>query len=48
MKALTLLTISLLSVGGPWLTHAQVANEGQANAIIAARQKNAQLMQQFS
>ena len=48
MKALTLLTISLLSVGGTWLTHAQVANEGQANAIIAARQKNAQLMQQFS
>lgn len=45
MKSLIALTMTLAATG---TLLAQVANEGLANSIIAARQKNSQLMQQFS
>ena len=47
MKLHRLLTPVDFRGNGPRL-QAQVANEGLANGIIAARQKNAQLMQQYS
>lgn len=48
MKKCLLLLASVFALGGTLLTEAQVPNEGLANSIIAARQKNAQLMQQYS
>ena len=48
MKTRLLLLAGALALGSALVTHAQVANEGLANSIIAARQKNAQLMQQYS
>jgi hypothetical protein len=48
MKMKRLLPLSLLVLAGALNSEAQVANEGLANSIIAARQKNSQLMQQFS
>jgi hypothetical protein len=48
MKKHLLLPFAALALAGALTTTAQVANEGLANSIIAARQKNAQLMQQFS
>ena len=38
----------LMSVSAPLLLQAQVPNEGLANAILAARQKNSALMKQYS
>jgi hypothetical protein len=48
MKRLIMLTATLAALGSPPLLPAQVANEGLANQIIAARQRNATLMKQFS
>ncbi len=48
MKNLTVLALTLLVFGIPSLLPAQVANEGLANQIIAARQRNAALMKQYS
>jgi hypothetical protein len=48
MKTRLALIIGCLTLCGASQSPAQVANEAQANAIIAARQKNAQLMQQYS
>jgi hypothetical protein len=48
MKRLIMLTAALTALGSPALLPAQVANEGLANGIIAARQKNAALMKQYS
>jgi hypothetical protein len=48
MKRLIILTTILAALGGPFLVPAQVANEGLANQIIAARQRNATLMKQYS
>jgi hypothetical protein len=48
MKKHLLLPFAALALAGTLTASAQVANEGLANSIIAARQKNAQLMQQFS
>jgi hypothetical protein len=48
MKRLIMLTAALTAFGSPSLLPAQVANEGLANQIIAARQKNAALMKQYS
>lgn len=47
MKKQLLLTVGLIAFCLP-LCRAQVANEGLANQIIAARQKNAALMKQYS
>ncbi len=47
MKKLLLLTAALMTFSGSHIT-AQVPNEGLANGIIAARQKNAALMKQYS
>ncbi len=44
-----LLIFTCLLLGAMWQpVSAQVANEGLANSIIAARKKNAQMMQQYS
>jgi hypothetical protein len=48
MKRLIMLTAALAAFGSPYLLPAQVANEGLANQIIAARQRNAALMKQYS
>ena len=48
MKRMILLTAALTALVSPSLLPAQVANEGLANQIIAARQKNAALMKQYS
>ena len=48
MKRLIMLTATLAAFGSPSLLPAQVANEGLANQIIAARQRNATLMKQYS
>jgi hypothetical protein len=48
MKRLIMLTAALATLGSPALLPGQVANEGLANQIIAARQKNAALMKQYS
>jgi hypothetical protein len=48
MKKHLLLPFAVLALAGALPSPAQVPNEGLANSIIAARQKNAQLMQQFS
>lgn len=48
MKKSLFIIAGLLALGAVPPTLAQVANEGLANQIIAARQKNAKLMQQFS
>ena len=48
MRKLTVFTIGLLALCDVPFTQAQIANEGLANAIIAARQKNAALMKQYS
>ena len=48
MKTLTALSIGWLAVGSTPMVQAQVANEGLANAIIAARQQNATLSKQYS
>ncbi len=48
MKKHLLLPFAALALAGALTASAQVANEGLANSIIAARQKNAQLMQQLS
>jgi hypothetical protein len=48
MKRLITLAAILTALGGPAISPAQVANEGLANQIIAARQRNAALMKQFS
>lgn len=48
MKNLLLLTTALMTLGGVPSIIAQVPNEGLANGIIAARQKNAALMKQYS
>lgn len=47
MKPFLLPALFLSLLASP-LLHAQVANEGFANAIIAARQNNANLMKQYS
>ena len=43
-----MLIAALIALAGPFLVQAQVANEGLANQIIAARQRNAALMKQYS
>ena len=43
-KTLSLTAASLMLLGASFTLRAQVANEGLANSIIAARQKNSQLM----
>jgi len=48
MRKLIVTAAMLLGFGGPSLLQAQVANEGLANQIIAARQRNATLMKQYS
>jgi hypothetical protein len=48
MKKTLILAAGLMAWGFPQHMPAQVANEGLANAIIAARQKNAALMKQYS
>jgi hypothetical protein len=48
MKNRLLLTAGLLALSGTLQLPAQVKNEGLANGIIAARQKNAALMKQYS
>ncbi len=48
MKRLIMLAAALAVAGNPSLLPAQVANEGLANLIIAARQRNATLMKQYS
>ena len=48
MKRLAILAAALTALGNPSIMPAQVANEGLANQIIAARQKNAALMKQYS
>lgn len=48
MKKLLMFTAILTALDGPLLVSAQVANEGLANQIIAARQRNATLMKQYS
>jgi len=48
MKRQIILAAALVALGGPTLVPAQVANEGLANQIIAARQRNATLMKQYS
>jgi hypothetical protein len=47
MKRLVSL-VAALTIAGPCLLPAQVANEGLANQIIAARQRNAALLKQYS
>jgi len=44
---LAMVVLGVLAASG-WLASAQVANEGLANAIIAARRQNTALMQQYS
>lgn len=48
MKTRIISLIGALAFAGTLALNAQVQNEGLANSIIAARQKNAQLMQQYS
>jgi type II secretory pathway pseudopilin PulG len=48
MNKLLLLTVALMTLSGAPSSNAQVQNEGLANALIAARQKNAALMKQYS
>jgi hypothetical protein len=48
MKTRFLLTTSIVTLCCVQLCQAQVKNEGLANEIIAARQKNAALMKQYS
>jgi hypothetical protein len=48
MKRLLVVTVVALTICGAPTGRAQVANEGLANQIIAARQKNATLMKQYS
>jgi hypothetical protein len=48
MKKLVILAATLTALGSPSLAPAQVANEGLANQIIAARQRNATLLKQYS
>jgi hypothetical protein len=48
MKKIAVFTVGLLALCSVPFTQAQVANEGLANAIIAARQKNATLTKQYS
>jgi hypothetical protein len=48
MKKQILLATTIIALSVPSIMEAQVANEGLANSIIAARQKNAQMMQQYS
>ena len=48
MKRLIVVTAVVLTFCGASTGRAQVANEGLANQIIAARQKNATLMKQYS
>jgi hypothetical protein len=48
MKRLIILAAALAAFGSPSALPAQVANEGLANQIIAARQRNAALMKQYS
>jgi len=48
MKKLIALAATLIAFGGTPPSRAQVPGEGLANSIIAARQKNAALMKQYS
>ena len=48
MKQMLLLTAALMTLSGAPTLIAQVPNEGLANLIIAARQKNAALLKQYS
>jgi hypothetical protein len=48
MKRLIMITAALAAFGNPSMLPAQVANEGLANQIIAARQRNGALMKQYS
>jgi hypothetical protein len=48
MKKLLIFAAGVLAFSWPQLSRAQVKNEGLANQIIAARQKNAALMKQYS
>jgi hypothetical protein len=48
MKRIALLAAGILACCGLQIGRAQVANESLANQIIAARQKNAALMKQYS
>ena len=48
MKRLIVFAFTLTALGIPPMLPAQVANEGLANEIISARQKNAALMKQYS
>jgi len=48
MKTSRLFAVALVVLAGLSSSQAQVANEGLANQIIAARKKNSTLMQQYS
>lgn len=48
MKSHRILALLWLLASSIPTAHAQVPNEGLANSILSARQKNAQLMQQYS
>jgi hypothetical protein len=48
MKRIVILAATLSALSSPSMLSAQVANEGLANQIIAARQKNAALLKQYS
>ena len=48
MKRLLLLSAALATIGIPAPLSAQVSNEGLANQILAARQRNAALLKQYS
>jgi hypothetical protein len=48
MKRIMILAATLVALGSPSILSAQVANEGLANQIIAARQRNAALLKQYS
>src|SRR5258708_8921156 len=48
MKSLIMFAATVTALGIPSLLPAQVANEGLANQILAARQRNATLMKQYS
>ncbi len=48
MKQLIMFAATLTAFSSPLLLPAQVANEGLANQILAARQRNATLMKQYS
>ncbi|MFO0826778.1 MAG: hypothetical protein U0572_01405 [Phycisphaerales bacterium] len=48
MKSMIGIIVTALAALAPFIVAAQVPNEGLANAVIAARQKNAGLLQQYN